>query len=115
MRGEWKATTSRTVDLGYDQLLVLQSQPGTRVRVLYGHLWLTEEGGGQDVFAGSGAELALKARGRTVIEGLDRARVEIIEPAAKAPLGWLGESALWRQWLRRLRDLPRAALRPWHA
>jgi hypothetical protein len=115
MRGEWKATTSRTVDLGYDQLLVLQSQPGTRVRVLYGHLWLTEEGRGQDVFAGSGAELALKARGRTVIEGLDRARVEIIEPAATKRLAWLGQAAPWRQWLRRLRELPRAALRPWHA
>ncbi|MCU0937803.1 MAG: DUF2917 domain-containing protein [Burkholderiaceae bacterium] len=103
------------MDLGYDQLLVLQSQPGTRVRVLYGHLWLTEEGRGQDVFAGSGAELALKARGRTVIEGLDRARVEIIEPAATKRLAWLGQAAPWRQWLRRLRELPRAALRPWHA
>jgi hypothetical protein len=115
MRGEWSATTSRTVDLGYDQLLVLQSEPGTRVRVLYGHLWLTEEGGGQDVFASSGAELALKARGRTVIEGLDRARVEIIEPAGSVRPSWHGLSARWQRWLGGLRELPRAALRPWHA
>jgi hypothetical protein len=79
MRGEWTAGTSRTVDLGYEQLLVLEGRPGMKVRVLYGNLWLTEEGTAQDVFAGSGAELALKARGRAVIEGLGEARVQVVD------------------------------------
>jgi hypothetical protein len=81
MRGEWTAATSRTVDLGYEQLLVLEGRPGMKVRVLYGNLWLTEEGTAQDVFAGSGAELALKSRGRAVIEGLGEARVQVVEMA----------------------------------
>ncbi len=81
MRGEWTAGTSRTVDLGYEQLLVLEGRPGRKVRVLYGNLWLTEEGTSQDVFAGSGAELALKSRGRAVIEGLGEARVQVVEAA----------------------------------
>jgi hypothetical protein len=81
MRGQWQADTARTIDLGYDQLLVLQSRPGTRVRVLYGSMWLTEEGTAQDVFAGSGDEVALKARGRAVIEGMGVARVQVIEPS----------------------------------
>jgi hypothetical protein len=91
MSGEWGPATSRTVDLGYDQLLVLESRRGTKVRVLYGSLWLTEEGTAQDVFAGSGDEVALKARGRAVIEGLGVARVQVIEPT---------RSAKFRRWLR---------------
>lgn len=79
MRGNWTAGTSRTVDLGYEQLLVLESKPGMKVRVLYGNLWLTEEGTSQDVFAGSGSEVALKSRGRAVIEGLGEARVQVVE------------------------------------
>lgn len=76
----WGPTTVRTVDLGYDQLLVLQGRPGTRVRVLYGNAWLTEEGCAQDIFAGSGGEVALHGGGRTVVEGLGVARVQVIEP-----------------------------------
>jgi hypothetical protein len=93
MFGEWGPSVSRTVDLGYDQLLVLEGRRGTRVRVLYGSLWLTEEGTSQDVFAGSGDEVALKARGRAVIEGLGVARVQVIEP---------GRSGQFMRWLRSL-------------
>lgn len=78
MRSEWQ--TSRTVDLDYGQLLVLEGAPGTRVRVLYGELWLTEEGHAQDVFTGSGREVALHGRGRAVLEGLGRARVQLLSP-----------------------------------
>jgi hypothetical protein len=113
MRGEWSAATSRTVDLGYDQLLVLEARPGVRVRVLYGNLWLTEEGTAQDVFAGSGTEVALKSHGRTVIEGLGQARVQVIEPASTAVLAGLVERL--RRVARPLRSLQLAALRLLHA
>jgi hypothetical protein len=88
----WGPTTVRTVDLGYDQMLVLQGRPGTRVRVLYGSAWLTEEGCAQDIFAGSGGEVALHGGGRAVVEGLGVARVQVIEPPRA-------------QWWRRLKAL----------
>ena len=84
MRGEWIPTVTRTIDLDRDQLLVLESQPGTRVRVMYGSLWLTEEGFAQDVFAGTGDEVALKSRGLAVVEGLGLARVQVVLPQATA-------------------------------
>jgi hypothetical protein len=113
MRGEWTAATSRTVDLGYEQLLVLESRPGVRVRVLYGNLWLTEEGSAQDHFAGSGAEVTLKSRGRAVIEGLGMVRLQVIEPVGRALLArlmdWLAQHG------RRLHTMRHAALRMLHA
>jgi hypothetical protein len=81
MRDDWQ--TSRTVDLDYDQLMVLEDRPGTRVRVLYGQLWLTEEGRAQDLFIGSGGEVALRGRGRAVLEGLGRARVQLLSPSSR--------------------------------
>lgn len=101
MASDWGPITSRTVDLGYEQLLVLESKPGTRVRVLIGHLWLTEEGSAQDVFASSGDEVSLRSRGTAVLQGQGMVRVELIERARHS---WV--AALWRsasQWLRQRR------------
>ena len=96
MRGEWIPMVTRTVDLDRDQLLVLESQPGTRLRVMYGSLWLTEEGFAQDVFAGSGDEVALKSRGTAVIEGMGVARVQVVEPTrAQQVSRWA--RALWQR------------------
>jgi hypothetical protein len=90
MKGEWGPTTTRTVDLGYEQLLVLHARPGTRVRVLYGNLWLTEEGDARDVFASAGDEVALRPDGRSVIEALGLARVQVLQPVRRTALGsWL--------------------------
>lgn len=76
----------RTVDLGPDQILPIeQAHPEMRVRVLYGRVWLTEEGGGQDVIASSGDEVALRSRGLAVIEALGLARVQVLD-TARAPL-----------------------------
>jgi hypothetical protein len=81
---DWNSTVVRTVDLGYEQLLLLESRPRTRIKVIYGGIWLTEEHRPDDVFAGSGEEVALKSRGLAVVEGLGYARVQIAEP----PSGW---------------------------
>lgn len=113
MRGEWTAGTSRTVDLGYDQLLVLEARPGDRVRVLYGQMWLTEEGSARDTFAASGEEVALRSRGRAVIEGLGLARVQVIEPGRSAWRVRWADSV--HRFLRPLRSLQVAALRLLHA
>jgi hypothetical protein len=86
-------TVVRTVDLGYEQLLLLESRPRTRVKVIYGGIWLTEQDRLDDVFAGSGEEVALKSHGLAVIEGLGYARIEVAEP----PSGWTLVAALMRQ------------------
>jgi hypothetical protein len=81
---DWGPTLVRTIDLGYEQMLLLESRPQTRVKVIYGGVWLTEEGLAQDVFAASGEEVALQSRGLAVVEGLGYARVQVME----APAGW---------------------------
>src|SRR5262249_31348708 len=81
---------TRTVDLGYEQLLLLASRPQTRVKVIYGGVWLTEEGHPGDVFAASGDELALHSGGRAIVEGLGYARVQGSEQSTgwRAIMGW---------------------------
>lgn len=95
---DWAHTTTRTVDLGYEQLLTFVGQPGTRVRVLYGSMWLTEEGYEQDVFIGCGDEVMLKSGGLSVIEGLGAARVQVIEPGRSRVLATFVKRAgnAWR-------------------
>jgi len=90
MKGYWDATTAHTVDLGCDQLLTLRACRGTRVRVLCGSMWLTEEGRAQDVFAASGAEVELAGAGAVVVEGMGLARVQVIRPAR-----WVALSRIW--------------------
>ena len=54
---ETQAMTVRTIDLGYEQVLLIDTGPGTRIRVLYGAMWLTEEGCADDGFARLQAEV----------------------------------------------------------
>jgi hypothetical protein len=81
---DWNPTRTRTVDLGYEQMLVLESHQRTRIKVIYGGVWLTEEREARDVFASGGEEISLKSRGLAVVEGLGRARVQVMEPL----VGW---------------------------
>jgi len=85
-----KLATTRTYDLGYEQMLTFVGRPGTRVRVLYGSMWLTEEGREQDIIAGCGDEVTLKAGGLSVIEGIGAARVQLIEPGSGSWLPSIG-------------------------
>lgn len=84
----WGPTLTRTVDLGYEQLLLLESRPATSIKVVYGGIWLTEEGRPDDVFAGDGDEITLKSHGLTVVEGMGYARVQVLESRVS-----------WRGWL----------------
>jgi hypothetical protein len=103
------AMTIRTVDLGYDQLLVLQDRPGARVRVLHGGVWLTEEGRPEDVFAHDGQMVALRSGRRALLEALGPTRLEVEEPLRARPFralaarGMLGARAV----LRSVRNLGR--------
>ncbi len=72
--------TVRTIDLDHEQMLVLEGRPGSRIRVLYGGMWLTAEGDLEDHFPRSGDEVAVRAHRRSVAESLGPTRIEIHEP-----------------------------------
>ena len=69
--------TIRTIDLGYEQLLVFEGGFDTRVRVLYGATWLIQEGAAGDEILQRGSDVAVRS-GRALIEGLQPARVQIV-------------------------------------
>jgi hypothetical protein len=75
-----EATVLRTLDLPGGGMVPFPAVPGEQVRILYGRIWLTEEGGGHDAFLDSGEEIRLGKRGLAVIEALGPARVQLIEP-----------------------------------
>ena len=88
--------TIRTIDLGHEQMMVFDGGRNSRVRVLFGATWLTQEDEAGDAFLRAGAELPLGG-GRTVIEGLEPTRLQIVEQAghrASHPRAWLRR--LWR-------------------
>lgn len=106
-------STFRTLDLPPGSLVPFPAMPGERVRILYGHVWLTEEGNVNDAFLGSGEEVQLASRGLAVIEALGPARVQLFDdvrgqsPWSRAAGAVLRRSAsAWRRW--RWRE-PRAA------
>ena len=87
----------RTLALDPQRLLVIANRPGTRIKVLSGRVWMTEQGQAGDQFAVAGEELQLAGRGRSVVEGLGSARVQVIEP----PRAWAARLASWLTTLRR--------------
>jgi hypothetical protein len=89
----------RTIDLGYEQLMVFEGGPGERVRMLFGATWLTQEGEAGDAVLRRGAELPLRG-GRTLIEALEPARLQI-----------LGQRRPASAWQRLLRHVKRAVTR----
>lgn len=104
-------TTVRTVDLDREQLLVVESARGTRVRVLYGSIWLTAERDQQDYFARTGDELLVDGAPSAMIESLGLTRLEIHRPL---PRRWFSEM-LGSLRLRMLRWLGRAGAAMGHA
>ena len=55
-------TRIRTIDLGYEQLVVFEGGPGDRVRVLFGATWLTQEGEPGDAVLRAGSRTAAERR-----------------------------------------------------
>lgn len=72
---------TRTQELAHQQLLVLADRPGTRIKVLSGRAWMTEEGQPEDRFAQPGEELRVTHRGRAIVEGIGRTRLQLVQPA----------------------------------
>lgn len=75
--------TIRTIDLGYEQMLVFDGGRAGRVRVLYGATWLTEEGVARDAIVRAGEEVALLGSNGALLEALAPTRVQIIEARSR--------------------------------
>jgi hypothetical protein len=88
----------RPLALDHQQLLVLAKRPGTRIEVLSGRIWLTEEGLPGDQFACAGEVLCVAGHGRVVVEGLGSARLRLFEPVR----GWATRLSALRAALRRI-------------
>lgn len=80
---DWTPQRVTTIDLGYEQMWIVESPARTKLRVLYGGVWLTEEGSTRDSMLGSGDEVALRARGLSVIEGLGATRIQVVEEGSR--------------------------------
>ncbi len=95
------ASRIRTIDLGYEQMMIFDDGRGERVRVLYGATWLTQEGDGQDTVLRPGAERAL-GDGRTLVAALEPTRLQVLGGAGQRR-PWLRTlyQRVWR-WARRL-------------
>lgn len=94
MKRSDQVLATRTIDLGYEQMLVLEGQPGASVKVLFGGMWLTEENR-DDVFAGPQDRVVLRSRGKAIIQALRTSRIEL-QQRARAFDGvrdWLGVRA----------------------
>jgi hypothetical protein len=107
------ATIFRTLDLPGGSLIPFTSAPGERVRILYGRVWLTEEGSARDAFLASGEEVSLDGRGLAVIEALGPARIQLVEDLRGPSAVTRTAEALYRRASGALRRLsmrtPRAA------
>jgi Protein of unknown function (DUF2917) len=79
---------TRTVELAHEQLLVLDHRAGTRVRVLGGGVWLTEQGEPDDRHAFAGTELVLRQPGRALLGGMGRTRLELTPPQRVGFSAW---------------------------
>jgi hypothetical protein len=99
MKEPWQLMTTRTISLDHEQLLILEGRPGTRVKVLFGDVWLTEESESRDHFLKSGEEVSLQSGKRTVIEPLAPTHLQIEDPVQRGS---------WRRWL----DALQLRLRP---
>jgi len=82
------ANRVRTIDLGHEQMLVIEDRPGTRIDVLVGGVWLTEERRWQDRFAMAGDAVSLQARGRAVLEAIGPTRLRLVESTRRAGTWW---------------------------
>jgi len=68
----------RTVDLPIGSVVPFKPAAGERVRVLFGRVWITEEGSPHDAFIGSGEEMRLGGGGLAVVEALGPARIQLV-------------------------------------
>jgi hypothetical protein len=90
-----RTETVTTIDLGYEQMFVFDGGRDSRVRVLYGATWLTEEGQAADAILRAGEEAPLHG-GEVLVEALASTRLQFIE------LRWHSLTQRIARWLGRV-------------
>lgn len=87
----------RTINLGHDQMLILEDPRTGRVRVLHGGVWLTEPGQPRDHFLRAGQEVPVPS-GHALVQAQGPTRVEV-NLGRRRPVGWWqrlrGMAARW--------------------
>lgn len=69
-----------TTKLTKDSLIPLRNAAGTNVAVLWGKVWLTQEGDRKDYELRAGESFLIRAQGVTLIGALEDAAVSVLEP-----------------------------------
>ena len=69
-----------TIKLKPSGVIPLRDAAGSTVSVLWGNIWLTQEGDGRDYQLRGGESLVIRAGGLTLIDAFDTAAVTILEP-----------------------------------
>jgi hypothetical protein len=76
--------TRFVIELEQGDILPLERASGVNLACLEGSLWITEENAALDVVLGAGESHAVEAKGRTLVQAMDRSRLSI-EAAGKRP------------------------------
>ena len=69
-----------TIKLKQGSVMPLRAAAGSTVSVLWGNIWLTQEGDGRDYELRAGESFLVRAGGLTLIDALDPAAITILEP-----------------------------------
>jgi len=82
-----------------EQVLSLRDAAGARLRCTRGSLWLTQEGGGQDIVLAPGECFTIERDGLTLVSALKEGSVLIVS----APARNVRNFGVWMlRWLRRM-------------
>jgi hypothetical protein len=92
MKDSWQLTATHTVDLGYEQLLILEGKPGTRVRVLFRGVLLGDNADSRGYVLHRDRDVAPRTEPESVTVVLGAARVAIDQPNQGALLQRLGSA-----------------------
>lgn len=79
-----------SMNLGREDLIALELQPGDRLRSDCGTLWVTVDGQAQDVLLGAGRVHTVETGGQVHVSALRSARMVVL---GRAPLQWHRVSA----------------------
>jgi hypothetical protein len=75
----------RTIDLGDQQMLMLEDRAGARLQVLAGGIWLTEPDNWEDRFARSGEDVWLRSSGRVLVQAIGPSRLRLFDVVRRWP------------------------------
>jgi hypothetical protein len=92
MKDRWQLRSTHTIDLGYEQLLILEGKRGTRPKVLFRGVWLGDQIDRRRDVPNRDEGVARGARHRSSADLLDGAHVATDDPIRGHWLQWLADA-----------------------